>query len=224
MWLKDSSCEDVVRRSWDEVSASSLEVVLIKKLDKCQENLRTWNRETFGLVRTTLTKKLRELSGAEEARLYVTAPDRIYKLRKEIEDEANLVLGGEVSFWFEQVDPAVLNVGIWPRASATVETLWSRNRDETGKKRYAKATDRLNEWRYRMVRRGKVERLVENNDEALSDLKWVKKLVMVAILCIQDVPSSRPSMREVIHMLEGIHEISTPPCPFLYSSTSEPDF
>ena len=65
---------------------------------------------------------------------------------------------------------------------------------------------------------------MENDEEALNDLKWVKKLVMVAIFCIQDVSSSRPSMREVIHMLEGIHEISTPPCPFLYGSTSNPDF
>nr|POE86891.1 g-type lectin s-receptor-like serine/threonine-protein kinase rlk1 [Quercus suber] len=72
--------------------------------------------------------------------------------------------------------------------------------------------------------KGKVERSVENDEKALSDLKWVKKLVMVAILCIQDVSSSRPSMREVIHMLEGIHEISTPPCPFLFGSTSDLDF
>ena len=65
---------------------------------------------------------------------------------------------------------------------------------------------------------------MENDVEALSDLKWVKKLLMVAIWCIQDVPSSMPSMREVTHMLEGILEISTPPCPFLYSSTSKLDF
>ena len=58
-----------------------------------------------------------------------------------------------MSLWFEQADPAVLNTGIWPRALATVETLWSGNRDETGKKRYAEAKDRLNEWRYRMVGR-----------------------------------------------------------------------
>ena len=82
----------------------------------------------------------------------------------------------------------------------------------------------LTKWACECYYQGKVERLVENDEAALSDLKWVKKLVMVAILCIQDVPSSKPSMREVIHMLEGINEISTPPCPFLYSSTSELDF
>ncbi|KAI3877530.1 hypothetical protein MKX03_030640 [Papaver bracteatum] len=70
------------------------------------------------------------------------------------EDEAKLVLGGEVALWSEQADPSVLDARIWPRASAMAETLWSGNRDETGKKRYAEATNRLNEWRYRMVARG----------------------------------------------------------------------
>ena len=68
--------------------------------------------------------------------------------------EAKLVLGGEVALWSEQADPTVLDARIWPRASAMAEALWSGNRDKTGMKRYADATDRLNEWRYRMVARG----------------------------------------------------------------------
>ena len=79
----------------------------------------------------------------------------------------------------------------------------------------------LTEWAYECYSRGKVERLVENDEEAISDIYWVKKLVMVAIWCVQDVPLLRPSMREVTHVLEGILEISTPLCPFLYSSTSK---
>ncbi|XP_028106293.1 beta-hexosaminidase 2 [Camellia sinensis] len=70
------------------------------------------------------------------------------------EEEAKLVLGGEVALWSEQADPTVLDQRIWPRASAMAETLWSGNRDETGMKRYAEATNRLNEWRHRMVARG----------------------------------------------------------------------
>lgn len=70
------------------------------------------------------------------------------------EEEAKLVLGGEVALWSEQADPEVLDPRLWPRASALAEALWSGNRDETGKKRYAGATDRLNEWRNRMVGRG----------------------------------------------------------------------
>ncbi|MCL7036731.1 hypothetical protein MKW94_028558 [Papaver nudicaule] len=77
--------------------------------------------------------------------------DITYGLTK---DEAKLVLGGEVALWSEQADHSVLDARIWPRTSAMAETLWSGNRDETGKKRYAEATNRLNEWRYRMVDRG----------------------------------------------------------------------
>lgn len=70
------------------------------------------------------------------------------------EEESKLVLGGEVALWSEQADPTVLDSRIWPRSSAFAEAMWSGNRDETGMKRYAEATDRLNEWRYRMVARG----------------------------------------------------------------------
>lgn len=70
------------------------------------------------------------------------------------DEEAQLVIGGEVALWSEQADSTVMDSRIWPRASAMAETLWSGNRDETGMKRYAEATDRLNEWRYRMVSRG----------------------------------------------------------------------
>ncbi|KAL3537256.1 hypothetical protein ACH5RR_000622 [Cinchona calisaya] len=69
-------------------------------------------------------------------------------------EEAKLVLGGEVALWSEQADPTVMDPRILPRASAMAETLWSGNRDSTGMKRYAEATDRLNEWRNRMVTRG----------------------------------------------------------------------
>ncbi|KAL6645128.1 hypothetical protein ACP70R_016736 [Stipagrostis hirtigluma subsp. patula] len=70
------------------------------------------------------------------------------------EDEAMLVLGGEVALWSEQTDAAVLDGRLWPRASAAAETLWSGNKGPNGRKRYADATDRLHEFRRRMVRRG----------------------------------------------------------------------
>ncbi|XP_037488970.1 beta-hexosaminidase 2-like [Triticum dicoccoides] len=69
-------------------------------------------------------------------------------------EEAKLVIGGEVALWTEQADSTVLDARIWPRASAMAEALWSGNRDASGRKRYAEATDRLNDWRHRMVGRG----------------------------------------------------------------------
>ncbi|KAK8938091.1 Beta-hexosaminidase 2 [Platanthera guangdongensis] len=63
------------------------------------------------------------------------------------EEERGMVIGGEVAMWTEQVDGAVVDGRVWPRASAMAESLWSGNRGEDGKKRDADATDRLNEWR-----------------------------------------------------------------------------
>ncbi|THU44635.1 hypothetical protein C4D60_Mb02t09450 [Musa balbisiana] len=68
--------------------------------------------------------------------------------------EAALVLGGEVALWSEQADGSVMDGRLWPRAAAMAEALWSGNRDGDGRKRYAEATDRLHEWRQRMVSRG----------------------------------------------------------------------
>ena len=66
-----------------------------KNKSNCQESLRTWNHETFGLVQNTLAKKLKELSRAEKASLYTTTPDQIYKLCEEIE----LLKSKEETMW-----------------------------------------------------------------------------------------------------------------------------
>ncbi|WOL03997.1 beta-hexosaminidase 2 [Canna indica] len=69
-------------------------------------------------------------------------------------EEVERVLGSEVALWSEQADGSVVDGRLWPRAAAMAEALWSGNRDGEGKKRYAEATDRLVEWRQRMVQRG----------------------------------------------------------------------
>ncbi|KAH7862367.1 hypothetical protein Vadar_003805 [Vaccinium darrowii] len=60
--------------------------------------------------------------------------------------------------------------------------------------------------------------LVEHDEEARNDMKRVERLVMVAIWCIQEDPSLRPSMKTVLQMLEGVIEVSVPPSPFPFSS------
>ncbi|KAH7661818.1 hexosaminidase protein [Dioscorea alata] len=70
------------------------------------------------------------------------------------EKEKGLVIGGEVALWSEQADGTVLDGRVWPRAAALAEAMWSGNRDENGRRRTAMATDRLMDWRHRMVGRG----------------------------------------------------------------------
>ena len=57
MWLKDKSCEEVVKNSWQEVRDPSRVCMVTKKFINCQDNLRIWNRDAFGHVRLSLAKK-----------------------------------------------------------------------------------------------------------------------------------------------------------------------
>ncbi|KAK7829046.1 hypothetical protein CFP56_029639 [Quercus suber] len=59
MWIKENSCEDVIKNSWVDVDDTNLVSVLLKKLTSHQDNFRTWNR-------VTLARKLKELSFAKE--------------------------------------------------------------------------------------------------------------------------------------------------------------
>ena len=71
--------------SWVEVHDPNPISVLSKKISTCQDNFRTWNCETFGHIRISLAKKLRELSRAEEVGLYRSNLALINKLGEEIQ-------------------------------------------------------------------------------------------------------------------------------------------
>lgn len=68
--------------------------------------------------------------------------------------EAKLVIGAEVAMWSEQSDATVVDSKVWPRAAALAESLWSGNRNATGFKRYNEFTQRINDFRERLVARG----------------------------------------------------------------------
>ena len=52
---------------------------------RCQEKLKDWNRTTFGHVRNSLTKKLKELKTVEELDGYITNPNCVVQLRSDID-------------------------------------------------------------------------------------------------------------------------------------------
>ena len=84
MWLKDNSCEGVIRDSWDSRQPSNLVWGFNRKIMACQENPKVWNRTTFGHVWSALKRKMADLKEAEEGDCYRTNPGRIQMLRKEI--------------------------------------------------------------------------------------------------------------------------------------------
>ncbi|XP_031387433.1 G-type lectin S-receptor-like serine/threonine-protein kinase LECRK4 [Punica granatum] len=76
----------------------------------------------------------------------------------------------------------------------------------------------LADWAYDCYREKTIDALVEKDEEAISDSKRLERFVMVAIWCIQEDPSLRPTMKKVMLMLEGIIQVSIPPCPFPFST------
>ncbi|KAJ0021461.1 hypothetical protein Pint_31258 [Pistacia integerrima] len=62
--------------------------------------------------------------------------------------------------------------------------------------------------------------LAEDDPDAISDMNKPQRFVMVAIWCIQEDLSLRPTMRKVIQMLEGVLEVPFPPCPWPFNITS----
>ncbi|KAL5566524.1 hypothetical protein UlMin_029688 [Ulmus minor] len=72
----------------------------------------------------------------------------------------------------------------------------------------------LADWAYDCYKDKKLDLLVGNDDEARSDMKRVKKHVMIAMWCIQEDPSLRPTMKRVTQMLDGSIEVPIPPNPY----------
>ncbi|XP_030518189.2 G-type lectin S-receptor-like serine/threonine-protein kinase LECRK3 [Rhodamnia argentea] len=73
----------------------------------------------------------------------------------------------------------------------------------------------LEEWVYSCFLARELEKLV--NDESI-DRRQLERLVKVALWCILEEPSLRPSMRKVLLMLEGTVDIPMPPCPTSFLS------
>ncbi|KAG2716298.1 hypothetical protein I3760_03G118000 [Carya illinoinensis] len=68
----------------------------------------------------------------------------------------------------------------------------------------------LEEWAYHCFECGELGKLL--NDEVVNK-KQLERMVKVALWCILDEPSLRPSMMKVLHMLEGTVDIPIPPSP-----------
>ncbi|KAL8113049.1 hypothetical protein AgCh_020394 [Apium graveolens] len=64
---------------------------------------------------------------------------------------------------------------------------------------------------------------LEMEDATEEERKIVKKTIIVALWCIQMMPSDRPSTNKIIEMLEGeIEYLIIPPKPFVYALQEDP--
>ncbi|WJX60499.1 hypothetical protein P8452_45702 [Trifolium repens] len=76
----------------------------------------------------------------------------------------------------------------------------------------------LTDWVCDCYMEGRIDVLVENDQEALEDIGRLEKWIKIAIWCIQEHPEMRPTMRMVMQMLEGVVQVPNPPSPFSFSS------
>ncbi|KAG2649762.1 hypothetical protein PVAP13_1NG130800, partial [Panicum virgatum] len=65
----------------------------------------------------------------------------------------------------------------------------------------------LRAWVLDLIREGDIECIVQGDDGALQDLQRVKRFARVAVWCVQGDPLMRPTMRNVVSMMEGTREV-----------------
>ncbi|XP_031400673.1 G-type lectin S-receptor-like serine/threonine-protein kinase LECRK3 [Punica granatum] len=117
--------------------------------------------------------------------------------------------------WFRNF-PVTVKVDVYSFGVLLLEIVCCKRNIQGGTVEEAGEGMLLSDWAYECNADGRVEALVEGDMEALSDEggKKLKRMVMVAIWCLQEDPSLRPSMRKVTQMLEGAIKVPVPPCPF----------
>jgi Protein kinase domain/D-mannose binding lectin len=71
----------------------------------------------------------------------------------------------------------------------------------------------LTYWAYDCFMDGRIDLLIQEDDEAEADIDRVGNFLRVAIWCIQENPTIRPTMHKVAQMLEGAVAIAPPPDP-----------
>lgn len=146
----------------------------------------------FGLAKLLKTDQTRTMTGIRGTRGYV-APE-----------------------WFKSM-PVTAKVDVYSFGILLLELIFCRkNFDQNAKEDNLMV---LADWVSDNYRGGVLELMIENDEEAIQDIKRVDKFVMIAIWCIQEDPSMRPTMKKVSQMLEGTVEVPSPPDPSSFISS-----
>ncbi|KAI5321248.1 hypothetical protein L3X38_030319 [Prunus dulcis] len=110
--------------------------------------------------------------------------------------------------WFRSL-PITVKVDVYSYGILLLEIIFCR-------KHFVEVADNedemiLADWAYDCYMQKKLHWLFENDEEEINDINEIEKYVMIAIWCIQEDPSLRPTMKKVTLMLEGTVEVSAPP-------------
>ncbi|XP_038717145.1 G-type lectin S-receptor-like serine/threonine-protein kinase LECRK3 [Tripterygium wilfordii] len=114
--------------------------------------------------------------------------------------------------WFKNV-PITVKVDVYSFGILLLEIICCRRSVVMELEQEEEEKAILADWAYECYVAGKSDVLVDNDEVAMSDVRRVYKWVMIAIWCIQEEPSRRPTMKMVMQMLEDFVEVPNPPCP-----------
>ncbi|KAL5181756.1 G-type lectin S-receptor-like serine/threonine-protein kinase LECRK3 [Glycine soja] len=120
--------------------------------------------------------------------------------------------------WFKNVAVTV-KVDVYSFGIMLLEIICCRRSvvmEEPGEEEKAVLAD----WACDCYMEGRIDALVENDEEALSDKERLQKWIKIAIWCIHENPEMRPTIGMVVQMLEGFVQVSNPPPTFTMHSVS----
>ncbi|PRQ35224.1 putative protein kinase RLK-Pelle-SD-2b family [Rosa chinensis] len=119
--------------------------------------------------------------------------------------------------WFKNT-PITVKVDVYSYGILLLEIICCRNHFEE----HAENEDQmiLADWASGCYNQMKLHLLVENDHEAMNNITNVEKCMMIALSCIQEDPTLRPTMKKVILKLEGIVEVSAPPDPSSFANST----
>ena len=89
--MTDKGCGETIETVWTENNLEPWDTRVLKKIDKCGQELLCWSKRHFGNVRQELEKKRKELKQAERLSVWTGNFERM----RALESEINLLLDKE---------------------------------------------------------------------------------------------------------------------------------
>ncbi|KAF7110293.1 hypothetical protein CFC21_110426 [Triticum aestivum] len=115
--------------------------------------------------------------------------------------------------WFQSDRRIDTKVDVYSFGVVLLEMICCRKSQEPVPDQDGDDSVMLFEWAGQLVGDGRTEVLFHSNDDAIVDLVRVERFLRVALSCIEQNPSLRPTMHQVVQMLEGVIEVDTLPAP-----------
>ncbi|XP_028761083.1 G-type lectin S-receptor-like serine/threonine-protein kinase LECRK2 [Neltuma alba] len=110
--------------------------------------------------------------------------------------------------WFKN-KPITMKVDVYSFGVLLVELICCRKSFDVNVEDENKMV--LIDWAYDCLHHWRLDLLVEEDKEAQIDIKSFGEYLKIGIWCVQEDPSARPTMKQVVQMLEGFMDVPNPP-------------